>query len=172
MAYAIINILTDAIVIALPIPEVLQLKLNTRQKVMLCGVFLLGIFVSLCSVLRIIAVLKDDKGKDTTWDFIPRNIWSFVETNVGIICACLPVLKTPIFRGLSFVLGTKRASGREYGSPHELDSGATKGHKRGPSKDQWDDTINDRASDEVHMVDRGELDDASQRAFVLPKQRP
>ncbi|KAK4561490.1 hypothetical protein LTR86_004808 [Recurvomyces mirabilis] len=42
MAYAIINILTDAICIALPIPEVLQLRLNSRQKAMLCAVFLLG----------------------------------------------------------------------------------------------------------------------------------
>jgi hypothetical protein len=42
MAYAITNILTDGIVIVLPMREVFKLNLNKRQKAMLCGVFLLG----------------------------------------------------------------------------------------------------------------------------------
>lgn len=42
MAYAVINILTDAIVLSLPIPQVFKLHLNIRQKITLCGVFLLG----------------------------------------------------------------------------------------------------------------------------------
>jgi hypothetical protein len=42
VAYAVGNILTDAMVLALPIPEVLRLRLKLREKVMLCGVFLLG----------------------------------------------------------------------------------------------------------------------------------
>lgn len=41
-AYAVGNILTDAMVIVLPIPQVLRLQLRLREKVMLCGVFLLG----------------------------------------------------------------------------------------------------------------------------------
>jgi len=41
-AYAVGNILTDAMVIVLPIPQVLKLQLRVREKVMLCGVFLLG----------------------------------------------------------------------------------------------------------------------------------
>lgn len=42
MSYAVVNILTDAIVLALPIPQVFKLKLNIRQKISLCGVFCLG----------------------------------------------------------------------------------------------------------------------------------
>lgn len=45
MAFAVINILTDAVVLSLPLPEVFKLHLNIRQKISLCGVFLLG---SLC----------------------------------------------------------------------------------------------------------------------------
>jgi len=42
VAYAVGNIITDAIVLVLPIPSVLSLKLNRRDKVLLCGIFLLG----------------------------------------------------------------------------------------------------------------------------------
>jgi hypothetical protein len=42
VAYAVGNILTDAMVLALPIPQVLKLRLKLRERVMVCGVFLLG----------------------------------------------------------------------------------------------------------------------------------
>ncbi|KAK3614611.1 hypothetical protein LTR56_027141 [Elasticomyces elasticus] len=159
MAYAVSNILTDAIVIVLPIPEVLKLNLNQRNKIMLCSVFLLGGFVVLCSIMRIIAVIHDDKGKDITWDFVPRNIWSLVETNVGIICACLPVLKTPILRGLSAILRTAEANRRDHGSAYELRNTSEQqrrsksGHKK-MSKDPWGVAAEDGASDEVQIIAR------------------
>ncbi|KAK3109351.1 hypothetical protein LTR53_017482 [Teratosphaeriaceae sp. CCFEE 6253] len=155
MAYAIINILTDVIVIALPIPQVLRLNLNRRQKILLCGVFSLGGFVVICSIMRIIAVVHAETGKkDTTWDFVPRNVWSLVETNVGIICACLPVLKTPILRGLTAVFGkTRPDTGRAYelygaSDPHKR---SKSGHRK-MSKDPWSEVREDGASDEVHIV--------------------
>ncbi|KAK4561491.1 hypothetical protein LTR86_004809 [Recurvomyces mirabilis] len=119
--------------------------------------------------MRIIAVIKNDKGKDTTWDFVPRNIWSIVETNIGIICACLPVLKTPILRGLSTLLGTTKHTRREHGSAYELNGGSAQqelsknGHKR-ISKDPWGDMREDGASDEVQIMHRAELDARSQHA--------
>lgn len=42
IAYAVGNILTDVLVLVLPIPPVLQLKMPWRQRALLCGVFLLG----------------------------------------------------------------------------------------------------------------------------------
>lgn len=41
-AYAVGNIFTDALVLCLPIPQILKLQLSVRERVMLCGVFLLG----------------------------------------------------------------------------------------------------------------------------------
>ena len=41
-SYAVINILTDVIVLALPIPLVLRLHLSLRNRLLLCGIFLLG----------------------------------------------------------------------------------------------------------------------------------
>ena len=42
ISYAVINILTDVMVLALPIPLVLRLHFSLRNRLLLCGIFLLG----------------------------------------------------------------------------------------------------------------------------------
>lgn len=42
VGYAVSNVLTDVMVLSLPIPSILQLHLNIRERVLLLGVFLLG----------------------------------------------------------------------------------------------------------------------------------
>ena len=56
--------------------------------------------------------------------FIHRGVWTLIEANTGIICACLPMLKHPltilfprIFRG-----STKEQSDRPSKDSHQLDS--------------------------------------------------
>jgi 1-acylglycerone phosphate reductase len=43
IAYAVMNILTDVMVLALPIRPILMLKLSLRDRLLLCGIFLLGL---------------------------------------------------------------------------------------------------------------------------------
>lgn len=42
VAYAVMNILTDIMVLALPIGPIVGLQMNMREKLLLCGVFLIG----------------------------------------------------------------------------------------------------------------------------------
>jgi hypothetical protein len=42
VAYAIMNILTDVMVLALPIAPIMALQLSTRNKLMICAIFLMG----------------------------------------------------------------------------------------------------------------------------------
>ncbi len=42
VAYASLNIVTDVMVLALPIIPIMKLQLSLRDRVMLCGVFTLG----------------------------------------------------------------------------------------------------------------------------------
>lgn len=42
IAYAVMNILTDIMVLTLPIGSIMRLQMNMRERLMLCGVFLLG----------------------------------------------------------------------------------------------------------------------------------
>ncbi|KAL7951348.1 putative PTH11-typeG-protein-coupled receptor [Trichoderma barbatum] len=97
VAYAVMNILTDVMVLALPIAPIMQLQLSPRNKVMLCAIFLMGGFVTVTSILRATSVKNSLANKaDTTWNFIDRGIWTLIEANAGIIGACLPTLRQPL----------------------------------------------------------------------------
>ncbi|KAF9889910.1 hypothetical protein FE257_006782 [Aspergillus nanangensis] len=65
LSYAVINILSDVSILALPIYPIYSLRLPRAKKVALGGP-------------------------------IPATIWSVIEANTGIICACLPVYKQPL----------------------------------------------------------------------------
>ncbi|KAI9753570.1 MAG: hypothetical protein M4579_005087 [Chaenotheca gracillima] len=96
-AFAITNTVTDALIFALPIREVFKLKLAPREKMGLIGVFALGAFVCVTSIIRTTAVANSIETKaDITYNFMSRSSWTLVEANTGIICACLPVLRQPL----------------------------------------------------------------------------
>ncbi|OAA58118.1 integral membrane protein [Niveomyces insectorum RCEF 264] len=115
VAYAVGNIITDVMVLALPIPPVLALKLNTRSKVMLCGIFLLGGFVTVTSIIRVTSVQNSLKNlSDQTYNFIQRGIWTLIEANLGTISTCLPVLKQPLGRIFPRMFGSTKKSASYY----------------------------------------------------------
>ncbi|OHE96937.1 hypothetical protein CORC01_07722 [Colletotrichum orchidophilum] len=95
MGNSILNIITDALLVLLPIPYVWKLQLHTAQKLALAGVFALGTFVTVVSTARLNVILSVDlTSPDITWNFIDTIIWTHVEANTAIICGCLPCLKT------------------------------------------------------------------------------
>ncbi|KAL8821621.1 MAG: hypothetical protein Q9223_000364 [Gallowayella weberi] len=88
------NILTDAALLVLPIPFVWQLHLPKAQKLGLTSVFILGVFVIGVSIARFTFIINLDLASpDITWNFVNVQIWTGVESHVGIICACLPSLR-------------------------------------------------------------------------------
>lgn len=73
----------------LPFPVLIKTSLSTRKKVILLGPFALGFFITAIQIIRIQCVKSLTNPLDSG-DLI---LWSTVETNLGIICACIPVLK-------------------------------------------------------------------------------
>ncbi|KAK1139989.1 hypothetical protein N8T08_010985 [Aspergillus melleus] len=90
---ASIQIASDLIIVILPMPVLAQLRLPKRQKVALIVVFALGIFVCATSVVRLDAVIRLINSNDPTKTNAPAALWSFIESNVAIISACLPPLR-------------------------------------------------------------------------------
>ncbi|PHH85107.1 hypothetical protein CDD83_883 [Cordyceps sp. RAO-2017] len=107
-----INIITDLAILVLPIPLLTNLRLPIRQKTVLVLAFALGVFVTVIGVIRIYylqcAILDDSPEEDgapmqniTTLggqaDFSRSAsfalMWSTVEVNIGIACACIPTIK-------------------------------------------------------------------------------
>ncbi|OIW24705.1 integral membrane protein [Coniochaeta ligniaria NRRL 30616] len=169
IAYAVGNIITDVMVLALPIPSILSLKLNMRDKVLLCGIFLLGGFVTVTSIIRVTSVQNSLKNKgDLTYNFIQRGIWTIIEANLGTISTCLPVLKQPLGRMFPRLFGsTKKGSsyyvdgsnqGRGYNLSKIPAEGSTPGLWRGPPKGRQTTSVSgpekanlERKSDEQYI---------------------
>lgn len=115
MGGSIPNVITDLILVILPLPYVWSLHASITQRVVLGGIFALGTFVSIVSMIRL-SILLDTAGgtQDLTYTFKDVYLWSLVEINVGLICACLPNLR-PIAR----VLGLNRFFSSDRSRPSD-----------------------------------------------------
>ncbi|KAI9852942.1 MAG: hypothetical protein M1838_003736 [Thelocarpon superellum] len=94
---AAFNILTDLVILIMPLPAVWSLRIARRQKVAVCSIFVLGSLVCLAPMMRIVAVYQIDYS-DRTWTYTSTTNWSMVESFLSIVCACLPTMR-PLFRG-------------------------------------------------------------------------
>ncbi|KAJ9624475.1 hypothetical protein H2203_005210 [Taxawa tesnikishii (nom. ined.)] len=103
---ASLNILTDIAILILPLPSLQRLRLPRRQKIGLMGVFALGGFVCLVSILRLKYLHQISISKDASWDNVAAAYWSSIEANVAIVTASLPTLKALISRHFPYLLGS------------------------------------------------------------------
>ncbi|GAB1210520.1 hypothetical protein APSETT445_009314 [Aspergillus pseudonomiae] len=91
------NLFTDVIILCLPMPIVWGLQMPKAQKWAISGIFLLGGFVCVATIVRISAITKMKDSVDITWVIGDAMIWSNVEPCIGIVSACLPTLR-PLLR--------------------------------------------------------------------------
>lgn len=75
------TILCDVVIIFLPIPLLLKLNVKPAQKAGLLCLFLLGLFTTVCSILRLtqISVIAYGDGNSTM-----LVLWGTIEFNVGV----------------------------------------------------------------------------------------
>ncbi|KAK1842765.1 integral membrane protein [Colletotrichum chrysophilum] len=131
IANAIPNIITDVLLLLLPVPGIWSLQLRKPQKVALVGIFTLGIFVTAVSFIRLHYVLAIDfADPDTTWLLIEEMMWTGIEVNIGTVSACLPSLKPILNLALhGNVQQSKPATGSDLGI---MTAGGSSGpYKRG-----------------------------------------
>lgn len=112
-ANATANIVGDFAILGLPMPVVRSLHLPQRQRLGLMVVFALGgLYVplpsptmclfsqssSVCvtSILRMTTLDNSSRARDQTYGTLTSTVWTAIEANTGIICACLPMLKSPL----------------------------------------------------------------------------
>ncbi|KAH7113807.1 hypothetical protein B0J11DRAFT_412976, partial [Dendryphion nanum] len=93
---ASVNIAQELAILLLPMPLLRRLRLLRGQKIALICVFALGGFVSIMSIVRIVNLAVVRQSKDVTYDNALPALYSTVEANLAIVCACLPVLR-PLF---------------------------------------------------------------------------
>ncbi|KAG4428195.1 hypothetical protein IFR05_016323 [Cadophora sp. M221] len=110
-----LNIVSDFVVVLLPIPTVFALRLPRKQKIGVSLVFGLGLFVCIISIVRLHALSKIATATDFTYDAFDIALWTCIEVNGAIVGACLPMLKPLVNKLWPRLLSSGRSRpGAEY----------------------------------------------------------
>ncbi|KAI5295984.1 hypothetical protein KEM52_006185 [Ascosphaera acerosa] len=87
------NIMTDLIFATMPIPLLSHLQMNWRKKCAIIGILCLGYLAGISAIVKLVYQVQFQKTPDLAWN-PDYSIWAHVELCVGIISACLPMLKS------------------------------------------------------------------------------
>lgn len=79
--YAVVTIVSDVVVAILPIPVLLRLNVRLEKKLGLIGIFMLGLFTTICSILRYLQIDRIQYGDGNSTMLI---LWGVIEFNVGV----------------------------------------------------------------------------------------
>ena len=111
----VINVLTDFIIYALPIPTLFGLSLPMVQRIGLVVLFGFGGVIVVAGSFRaywVHYVLYETY--DATWYGYEIWLWTAIETNVGVICGCIPALKPLLFPARARANASKYANGSTH----------------------------------------------------------
>ncbi|KAL9126856.1 MAG: hypothetical protein Q9217_004164 [Psora testacea] len=124
LSSAPVNIITDLAILFLPMPILTSMRLPRNEKIILIITFSFGAFVAVVDVVRIAylesAALAGLQNKadsasvreegDFSWIASLSFMWSAVEVHVGMICACVPVVKPLVTKLFPTLLGRIKAA--------------------------------------------------------------
>ncbi|KAF2192643.1 hypothetical protein K469DRAFT_717214 [Zopfia rhizophila CBS 207.26] len=109
-SFLAVNSATDIMLLILPMPTFFKLRLRKAEKRALIGIFGLGGFAALTSLLRIPYIVFMDQGGDPIYHGFGIIVWTRVEMSISIICACLPCLRAPLAKWFPAHWGSESAS--------------------------------------------------------------
>ncbi|KAH8588392.1 hypothetical protein B0O99DRAFT_665033 [Bisporella sp. PMI_857] len=120
-ATAIVGAVTDSMVLAVPLPVVINLRIPRRQKINLVFMFSVGVVTVFTSIMRLITLINSMSDADQTWGGGPVLLWIFAEANMSVICGTLSTLKLFISAISPKILGSSYAK-QTYGpsNPSQL----------------------------------------------------
>ncbi|KAL4939189.1 hypothetical protein BDV06DRAFT_225270 [Aspergillus oleicola] len=130
----VINLVTDVIVLVLPMPSLYKLQMATYKKVTLIAVFGLGFVTCVISVLRI-SVLSTMDFADITYTIPRANIFSGVEPCLAVVLASVPMMRpllgrtntTPDATGATPVYGSSDPRSKSHSKSKSLSKSGRKG---------------------------------------------
>ncbi|KAL2857733.1 hypothetical protein BJY01DRAFT_201994 [Aspergillus pseudoustus] len=93
LAHSTINIVLDVAVVCIPMPTLMRLQMPLEKRLGVCVMFAVGIVVTVISIFRLVETVGFNSTTNPTKDFVPVGIWSLLELDVAIMCACLPAIR-------------------------------------------------------------------------------
>ncbi|KAF3163447.1 hypothetical protein TWF225_002055 [Orbilia oligospora] len=92
----IVGITTDCLLFLLPLSVVWRLKLEVGRKVLVSGLFLLGGLACIASGIRLYYLKVLYASFDRTYYAMPVNALGHIEIALGLLTACLPMMRQAI----------------------------------------------------------------------------
>ncbi|KAI1736252.1 hypothetical protein F4680DRAFT_262349 [Xylaria scruposa] len=158
------NVITDAVLLVIPLPVVWKLHMATNLKLALTGTFLIGGIGLVASILRLASFHNTHSFTDPAYNGAELQIWTLAEGGIYIISAsllvCRPLLEK-IRGGASLIRTKMSAAGASSGKgDYELSQGPYK-RQRGESQQSI------RRNDDLdHLWVKDEENQASHPQFV------
>ena len=106
IAQAYTDIFTDVLILSLPLPNIWVLQIPPRHKVAISLIFLLGALTVCTGVAKlvvfydVVAAAAKKSTIDVTYVSTPVIYWAMVESSLGVVGACLPLMR-PLVAGTS-----------------------------------------------------------------------
>ncbi|KAF2847531.1 hypothetical protein T440DRAFT_538617 [Plenodomus tracheiphilus IPT5] len=88
---AMTGLVTDLVVLVLPVIGVAGLQMPRRQKIAVAAVFAVGVFACTTSAIRLNFTLDTHLKDDTTYWFIVQATCAIAESAAVMLCCCFPV---------------------------------------------------------------------------------
>ncbi|KAK3312087.1 hypothetical protein B0H66DRAFT_505538 [Apodospora peruviana] len=122
----VMNLVTDSLIMAIPVPVILPVRTTIARKIGLFILFFAGFFIMLAAILRVIFVLVLKSGPAAA-------IWSCREDAVAILVGQAILIRplfTKKFWSRDFASGTTSSSSKRVGSPDQNSGQMISGHSR------------------------------------------
>ncbi|KAK5138378.1 hypothetical protein LTR08_003439 [Meristemomyces frigidus] len=137
LSSAPLNLITDFAILFLPMPILTAMRLPRKQKIILLITFGFGIFVAAVDVVRIAYLQSASETRlaeiqsethhndgasrnavqtDFSWYASFSFMWSVIEVNLSIMCACVPGLKPLVARFMPHILRGPGDAASQIGS--------------------------------------------------------
>lgn len=101
-----VDILTDVLIMALPFKLLYTVKITTKQKLGLAGVFGIATIIIVVAIVRAVEITTRART-----DAVLLTVWSIVESTVSVIVGCLPVFKS-LFTNRNSTVGGRYSAKR------------------------------------------------------------
>ncbi|KNG84972.1 integral membrane protein [Aspergillus nomiae NRRL 13137] len=100
-----VNIIVDTIMVVMPVYEVIKLNLSARKKIGVGVMFAMGLILTIVGILRVVVFWYNRWNKNPTVELQPINVWSVIECQIAVVCACLPAARAVLVRLFPRLMG-------------------------------------------------------------------
>ncbi|KAG6358972.1 hypothetical protein INS49_012492 [Diaporthe citri] len=109
----VLNVVTDLVILILPIPSVLRLQISKQKKHLIIFTFAMGSSACIVSIIRLAFSLMVGSTPDVSWTNVPSAFVTAAELLVGILATSIPTYR-PLYRRFIQRFTSQKSSNQNY----------------------------------------------------------